>query len=354
MSLPRQLDEQPRSRPPQGPEGHLGAGVVHPSTSAPRLNVSRIFEVHGLLILTVLLVIAYSIILPKTFPTPLTMRAVLQQTSIVAMLAIGEVIVIASGQFDLSIGYLIDICAVLAVGLQGQTHVAWPLAIGAVILVGGAAGLTNGLLVQIAKIDSFIATLGLGTVLYGIANWYTGGQQLIAVLPPAFLNLSQQGPLGIPLPGIYVALLVGIVWICLEFLPIGRYLYAVGSNRRAADLAGIRSGRYVIGAFVTSGLITSLAGVVLASQLQIAQSNIGPDYLLPAFVGALLGATTVRPGRVNAWGTLIAVLILAVGIAGLEQLGGAFFVEPLFDGSTLLIAVGLAGYAARRVQRARQ
>src|SRR5216683_5401335 len=315
------------------------------------LSLVRIFEVHGLLILTLLLVAFFSILLPRTFPTPLTAAAILQETSTVALLALGETIVIASGQFDLSIGYVIDICAVLTIGLQ-RTGLPWPAVVALVLLVGLGVGVCNGLLVERARIDSFIATLGVGTIMYGLANWYTAGRQIVTTLPPAFLALNQAALLGIPLPAWYVAVFALVFWAVLEFLPIGRYLYAVGSNRRAAELVGVRTSRYVIGAFVVSGVTTSFAGVVLASKLQVGQSSVGPEYLLPAFVGALLGATTVKPGRVNALGTIVAVLILAIGIAGLEQLGGAFFVEPLFNGSTLIVAVGLAAYAARRRQRA--
>jgi len=311
-----------------------------------------VFEVNGLLILTVLLVAFFSILLPRTFPTPLTAAAILQETSTVALLALGETIVIASGQFDLSIGYVIDICAVLAVGLQRSNVLPWPVVVVLILVLGLAIGLGNGLLVEYAKIDSFIATLGLGTITYGIANWYTGGQQLVARLPAGFVALNQSRVLGIPFPALYVVVIAAVLWCILEFLPVGRYLYAVGSNRRAAELVGVRANRYVIGAFIVSGLITSFAGVILGSKLQVAESSVGPEYLLPSFVGALLGATTIKPGRVNVLGTIIAVLILAIGIAGLEQLGGAFFVEPLFDGSTLIIAVGLAAYAARRRQRA--
>jgi ribose transport system permease protein len=131
-------------------------------------------------------------------------------------------------------------------------------------------------------------------------------------------------------------------------------MYALGSNPRAAELNGIPRGRYIIGAFMVGGFLIAIAGIVLASQLQVGQSNVGPDYLLPSFVGALLGATTVRPGRVNVWGTIIAVLLLAIGVSGIEQLGAAFFVNPLFNGATLIVAVGLAGYAVRRRQRVRK
>ena len=100
--------------------------------------------------------------------------------------------------------------------------------------------------------------------------------------------------------------------------------------------------------FVASGLITGFAGCVLAAKLRIGQANVGLDYLLPALVGAFLGSTTIKPGRVNVWGTMFGVLILAVGISGIQQLGGAFFVEPLFNGTTLVISIALAAFAQRR------
>jgi ribose transport system permease protein len=113
-------------------------------------------------------------------------------------------------------------------------------------------------------------------------------------------------------------------------------------------LNGIPTRRFVIGAFVASGLIGALAGIVLAARLRIGQASVGLEYLLPALVGAFLGSTTIRPGRVNVWGTIAGVAILAVGISGIQQLGGAFYVEPLFNGVTLLLAIGLAGYAQRK------
>jgi ribose transport system permease protein len=315
------------------------------------LNLVHVFEVYGLLILALLLVVVFSLLLPRTFPTPLTAAAILQETSTVALLALGQTIVIASGNFDLSIGYAVDICAVLTIGLQ-RSGLPWPVVVVIVLALGLGIGLANGLLVEYARIDSFIATLGVGTIMYGIANWYTGGRQIVAALPPAFLAINQTSVLGIPLPAWYVVVFALVFWVLLEFLPIGRYLYGVGSNRRAAELVGVRTRRYVIGAFLVSGFTTAFTGVVLASRLQVGQSSVGPEYLLPAFVGALLGATTIKPGRVNALGTVVAVLILAIGIAGLQQLGGQFFVEPLFNGSTLIVAVGLAAYAARRRQQA--
>ena len=105
-------------------------------------------------------------------------------------------------------------------------------------------------------------------------------------------------------------------------------------------------------AFAASGFITAFAGIILGAKLQIGQSNVGPPYLLPSFVGALLGSTAFRLARVNVWGTIVAVVLLSVGIAGIEQLGSSFYVEPLFNGVTLLIAVGLAGLTSRRQRSA--
>jgi ribose transport system permease protein len=316
-----------------------------------RLKIGTLFGNHGLLILTILLIILFSIIQPDTFPTRLTIVAILSTAAITALASLAQMVVASVGQYDLSVGYTIGITSIMAVALQTRMNLPWELTVLLVLLIGVIVGVVNGLLVYGAKIDSFIATLGTGTIIYGISNWYTNGQQIVGVLPKEFLNIGEAYVLGIPISAFYVLIIALILWIVFEFLPIGRYMYALGSNPRAAELNGIPRGRYIIGAFIVGGFLIAIAGIVLASQLQVGQSNVGPDYLLPSFVGALLGATTVRPGRVNVWGTIIAVLLLAIGVSGIEQLGAAFFVNPLFNGGTLIVAVGLAGYAVRRRQR---
>ena len=104
----------------------------------------------------------------------------------------------------------------------------------------------------------------------------------------------------------------------------------------------------MIGSFVASGVLGAIAGILLAARLRIGQASVGLEFLLPALVGAFLGSTTIKPGRVNVWGTIMGVAILAIGISGIQQMGGDFYIEPLFNGVTLLIAIGLAGYAQRR------
>jgi len=313
-----------------------------------RLTLSHAMSVHGLLVLTILLIIVFSIAMPSTFPTALTFRSIVISNAPVAILGLGEMVVIACGNYDLSVGYGVGATSILAVVLQVHNKLPWELVTVLAILAGCLIGLVNGILVYYIKIDSFIATLGVSYVIFGFSEWYTGGAEIVGNLPKGFNTIAQSTVFGIPLPGIYVVVLAIAMWVGLEFLPLGRYIYALGSNRRAAELNGIRPGRFVIGTFMLSGLMVGIAGVVLASSVSVATTDNGPDFLLPAFVAALLGAATIRPGRVNAWGTIVAVLILAVGVAGLQQLGGAFFVTQLFDGLMLIVAVGIAGYASRR------
>ncbi|WP_328296594.1 ABC transporter permease [Streptomyces sp. NBC_00435] len=322
----------------------------------PRSPRGHIVGNYGLLALTALLFVGFSIALPDTFPTRDNVSSILSNQSIPALLALGATIPIATGKFDLSIGYGLGLAHVMVMYLVVDRATPWPLACLAVVLGGALVGAVNGAVVEFARIDSFIATLGTGSIMYALTGWLTGGSRIVPGpdgLPAAFTRLYDARFLGLPLPAFYVLTTVVVLWVVLERLPFGRYLYVVGSNRRAAAIIGIPTHRYSVYAFAASGLVVGIAGVLLAAQQQTGNPSVGLDYLLPAFVGALLGSTTIRPGRANALGTLVAVSVLAVGLAGIGQLGAQFWATPLFNGGTLLLAVGLAGYAARRRLRTR-
>ncbi|MDR6412334.1 UNVERIFIED_ORG: ribose transport system permease protein [Burkholderia sp. 1595] len=315
-------------------------------------GLSRLLPVYGMPVLMVALIVLFSIALPDTFPTRMNLNSILADKAIIALLALAAMIPMLTNKIDLTVGYGIVLWHILAITLQTRFGLPWPAAVVIVLLLGLAFGFINGLLVEMVKIDSFIATLGTGTIVYAIALWHTGGRQVLGNLPDAFYRINGAQLLGLPASTWYVAAIALILWIATEYLPVGRFLYAIGANPRAAQLNGIPVRRYVIGAFMSSGFLTAFAGVVLASKLGIGQASVGLEFLLPALVGAFLGSTTIRPGRVNVWGTLVGVGVLAVGISGIQQLGGAFFVEPLFNGVTLLVAIGIAGYGSRRRSRA--
>jgi len=311
-------------------------------------KIIRFLPTYGLVILTVFLILLFSILLSDTFPTLLNLRSIISDKAIIMLLSLGVMIPMSAGRIDLTVGYGIVLWHILAISLQTMYGVPWFAAVLIVLALGAFMGVLNGLLVEVAKIDSFIATLGTGTVLYALALWHTGGRQIVGVVPKEFYNLSTTMVFGLPITGFYVIVIALIMWVIYEYLPVGRYLYAIGASPKAAALNGIPVRKYVMGSFVASGLLTALAGVLLAAKLRIGQASVGLEFLLPALVGAFLGSTTIKPGRVNVWGTMVGVIILAVGISGIQQFGGSFWVEPMFNGVTLIVAIGIAGYAQRR------
>jgi ribose transport system permease protein len=314
-----------------------------------RSRAAHLVAVWNLAILLVALIAAFGIVKGDTFLTAFTFQSMVNSRSINALVALAVMIPLAANQFDLSAASVLGISQVLANGLQTQQLLPWPLAILLCVLLGAAVGAVNGILVTRVKINSFIATLGSGTFLLGVNQWYTGGRQVVGRLAPDFTLISAKiAGTGVPAPVLYL-LVVGIVlWVMFDYLPAGRFLYVIGDSPRAAELSGIPIARYVTLAFVASGALAAFAGVVLQAQLQVGQSTVGQELMLPAFTGALLGATAIRPGRPNVWGTILAVAVLAVAVAGLTQLGAPFFVENLFNGAMLILAVGLAVVTHRR------
>lgn len=320
---------------------------------------NRLTSNYGMVILTVALFLFFALLRPDTFASLLNFQLLASSRSVLLILAIAVTIPMVAGKIDLSIGYGVGLWQVMALSWQVQ-GLDYRLVIVLVILGGGVIGLMNALLVELAQVDAFIATLATGQVIFAITYWYTGGRQVTdsdGARAAAFDELSRWS-LG-PIPGPFIiALIIGIVvWLVLDYLPVGRYLYAVGANPAAATLTGIPRRKYVVGAMVASGMLTGVAGILLASrQAGVAQANIGPEYLLPALAAAFLGSTTIRPGRVNGLGTILGVAIAAIGISGLQQLlPGQFYLEPLFNGLTLVAAITIASLATRRrVSRADQ
>jgi ribose transport system permease protein len=316
------------------------------------LSLSYVMATWGLLVLLVFLIILFSILAPQSFPTAFTFTSLMNSRSVNALLALGIMVPLAANQYDLSGASVLGLAQILAIGLQVYEGLPWPLTVALVLLMGMLTGLLNGFLVVRLGVNSFIATLGTGTFLYGLNQWYSGGTQIIGQLPRGFAALSDVIPgIGIPAAFLYVLVLGGVLWVTFEYLLIGRHLYVLGDNPKAAELIGISPGKSITGAFVVSGFMAALAGVVLQAQLRTGVSTIGGEFLLPAFTAVLLGATSVRPGRANVLGTLLATAVLGVVVAGLGLLGVPFFVEPLFNGGMLVVAVALAVAVQRRRDR---
>ncbi len=326
------------------------AAPARPHRTAQTL--SNLVAVYGLLIVFLLVLAVFGALKPETFLGVININSILVSQSVTALLAMAVMIPLATKQFDLSVGYHLGTAQVLIIGLQVQQGLGWPLAAALILAASLIVGFVNGVLVTRFRIDSFIATMGTGTLLYGISNWYSNGEQIVGLgLPDSFINFTQIYH-GVPLPAVYVGIVAIVLWCVTERLPVGRSLYVIGANVRAAELTGIGVSRHVTGAFVAAGFLSALAGIILGSILQTGTPSVGPEYLLPGFAAALLGATSIHPGRVNVVGTLLSVLVLAFSFSGVQQLGAPFYVQYFFNGGILIVAVGLSVYAARRRQRA--
>jgi len=302
---------------------------------------------YGLVIVVVVMIGIFAVLRPDTYLTASNLLSIATSQSITALLALAIVGVLIVGEFDLSFTTVFGIVQVLVIGLMTDSGVAWPLACVIGLAVGALTGVANAIMTVRLNVSSFVATLGISTILGGLAVGYSGGMILTGTLAKTFSALAQSAPLGVEMPIWYVVLVAGALYILLEFTATGRHMRAVGGNRAAARLAGISVGRAVTVAFVIAGLVSGFAAIISGSQLGSGQAVIAAGYLLPAYAGAFLGATTITPGRFNVWGTLVGVYLLGAGVAGLQQLGFAPWVQDLFNGAVLLLAVAVSGYLTR-------
>jgi len=210
------------------------------------------------------------------------------------------------------------------------------------LAASAAAGALNGFLVVKVKVDPFIATIGSSSVFLGISEAIANGTTIASNIPSGFTQISRATIGRMPITVIYVLVLAGVIWYLLEATPLGRRVYATGANREAARLAGVRTNRIIFWMFIASALVAALAGVLYAANSGSGPPNVGSAYLLPAYSSAFLGATMIRPGRFNVPGLLVAVLLVAVGINGLQLIGISFWVVDLFQGLALIVAVSLS------------
>ena len=323
--------------------GTPAGGVTPPRQSGARhrfrggLPGLRRFSLVYVGLATVLL---FSVLTPGTFLTAQTWKSIVNEQAITCMVALGLLVPLSAGAFDLSVGWLVGIGGVGVAWLL--THgVATVPAIGITLAGGVLVGVANGALVVGWGIDSFIATLGMGSILSAAIGWISGNQFIVG-LPNSFASIALTQVDGFSLPVAYLLVIAFVLWFLLNHTPSGRRIYATGGARDAARLSGVRTSRIVYVSFLVSALLATVAGVVLTASLTSASSSVGPDYLLPAFAAAFLGSTQVIPGRFNVWGTVLAVYVLAIGVKGLQLLGAAFWVPDLFNGVALIAAVGLS------------
>jgi ribose transport system permease protein len=305
--------------------------------------ISRYGTILGLLAM----VVFFSIAAPNTFPTMANPSNILSQASLTAIIAAGLTYTLVVGEFDLSVGFVASFIGLIVCGLMAKQGFPIPLAIIASLAVGTFIGCVNGLLVTKVGINAVIATLGVGTILTGVGFSYSAFP--IAVGVPREFTMISIGRIffGIPNPVVIMFALLGILWVVLNKTDLGQKMQAVGSNIEAARLSGIRVDRIKLFAFMTAGFCAALTGILLSSLLGSGTLGAGDGYLLNAFAAVFLGSATIREGQFHIFGTLVGVMILAVGFNGLSIFGAPTHYQPIFKGGILVFAVGLSALARR-------
>ncbi|MET4639270.1 ABC transporter permease [Mycetocola sp. 2940] len=305
-------------------------------------NISAIY-------IFVLLFAIFAIVTPRTFLTPGTWLVLLDAQSITVLAAIAVLIPLVTGVFNLAIGAEVGFAVILVAVLQTKLQLPYEIAIPLAMAVGGLIGLISGLIITKGKIDSFIATLGMSSILLAGLSFLSENRQIIG-LQEGFRQFATGGlPLSLDNPNfkitnpVFIMLFVAfVVWYVLERTPVGRRMYAAGYNADGARLSGVNVSRLQVASLMAGGVIAALAGVLLASRINAGDPTVGPGLLLPALTAVFLGSTQFKGGRFNIWGTVISVYVLAVGIKGLQLLGAQNWVSDLFNGVALLAAVGLS------------
>jgi ribose transport system permease protein len=303
----------------------------------------------------ILVIIVFSIWSPSLFPHWATFQQVVNTNAIGAMAALALVIPFSAGIFDVSMPYTMTLSG--AVCTYGLVHSGWSVEEGVLVaaLVGIAVGVVNGVVVVVAKIDSLIGTLATGFLIQALVQWRTGNQIVTgSQLSGNFTKIAQTSIGGLTLPVFYALGITIILWFILDWTRTGRRLYATGFNRDAARLASVRTDVLQFGALIAASLIAGLTGVVLSSSLGDGSPTAGYSYLLPSFAALFLGATQFRPGRFNAWGTLVAVLLLGTITTGLGLVGASEWIQQFATGMVLILALALTGAQLRGIARGKR
>ena len=309
------------------------------------LSPGRIGAVYVLIAVCII----FSFWVPQTFPKWATVKQIFESNSVTAMAALTLVIPLSSGVFDISVPYTMTLSGIFAT--YSIVNSGWPVvpAVILAIFVGVLVGVVNGVVVVVAKIDALIGTLATGFVIQAVILWRSGDELISGPQLASFDKIADnQWLFGLTLPVFYCLVLAFLIWLLLDRTSTGRRIYATGFNVDAARLAGVRTARVRFLALVTCGTLAAIVGVVLAAQTGSGSPTAGTSYLLPAFAAVFVGATQFKPGHFNAWGTVLATILLGTIITGLGLAGAPEWFQEMVTGIVLIAALGLTGFEVRR------
>jgi ribose transport system permease protein len=292
----------------------------------------------GLLIAIALLVAIFSS-QTSAFLTSDNLINVLLQGSVTAILAIGQMFVIVTAGIDLSMGTMLALGAMITGSLLVQ-GVPIPICIAAGIATGCIAGLINGLIITRLRITPFIVTLGTTSVFGGLAFLVTNGK-ILYELPGPFLDLLAGKVASIPIPVVILAVVAVLAVLLLSYTRFGEYCVAIGGNPEVARLSGIKVSAYLIGAYVLSGALSALGGMILVARLGAADPTVGTDLALPAIAAAVMGGAALRGGEGSVFGAVTGAMLIAALQSGLTLINVQAFYQQLALGFVIIAALAL-------------
>jgi len=297
----------------------------------------------GTLIGLFLLVAVFTTLKPAIFPTPRNLLNILNQISLLGICSAGLTICLVMNEFDLSIGAIATLGAVLTAGFLPNMHPV--LAVPIVLVICTGIGLVNGLVIATLGVSSFMATLGSMTILTGFSYWYTSGSGsiLYSGIPKGFLIIGKGTFLHIPYLVFFMIGVLVLLHLFLNHTSTGRHMYAVGGNPEVARFGGIPIQKLKIIGFMTSGFLAGLTGVLLVARLGLAEPTIGDRFLFDAFTAVFLGAASIKIGQFHIIGTLIGVLIMGTLFNGFTLLDVPYHLQLVAQGAILIAAVTAAG-----------
>jgi len=307
------------------------------------MNGKHEFMLIGVLIV---LVTGFSIINPRALSVD-NMLNILRQMSFIGIMGIGMTFVLISGGIDLSVAAVCGLSGVLT-ALFLKNGISIFLAIPLVLLVGLSFGLINGLIITKMGVNDFMTTLGTMSVAHGLIFGVTGGYSVYEGITKGFKKIGQ-GMLGpVPYPTIYLIIFFIIGYILLSKSKLGRQVYAIGGNKKAAFLSGVNIDRIKITVYLISGFLSALTGIILTSRMGSGQANASNTFLFPTVTSVILGGTALAGGEGSMIGTFLGVLVIGILNNGLIMARMTFYWQEIAMGIVLILAISYTSYMKRK------
>jgi len=301
---------------------------------------------YGTLIAMLIMIVFFSLTIPKAFPTVGNFLNILNQGSLLAIISAGVTVVVIVGEFDMSVGYVASFAGVLVTGLMVNQKLPIALAIPVTLLACLCIGFINGIIVTKAKVSSVISTIGIGNIVIGLNYAYANGAPIATGVPEAFLHITLTKLFGvIPIDILYMVILLLLLWVILNRTDLGMWIQAVGGSQKAARLSGINVDKVKITSFMFSAFYSGICGILLASLIGSGTTGAADGYLMNAFAAVYLGSATLSDGKFHIVGTFFGVLIIGIGLNGLAIMGVPTFFQYIFQGVILVGAVALSTVA---------